>query len=496
MASNHVFLCTILIQFFLVFAAKSMLPSNPKIVVVGGGVSGIAAATKLVEKGFNDVILLEAEDRLGGRVYTVPFGDSHVDLGAHWVHGEVGNPVFEIASRLDLLKNSQDFTSIEFVADDGYQFPADVGMELYESGYSILTKTEELLKSRGSVEAYLVPRFEELAREKIKDPATLKAFTDWLVKFECTIEGCDRLSEPSINGLTHYKTCDGDATLCWKQGGYNNIVNILLGQHPSAPKENPLNGKVFLNSEVTEIDWSGLTGFVRIKDGRTVVADHIIVTVSLGVLKEKHGAIFKPKLPQEKIKAIQGLGIGTVDKIYLKFERRWWPKDCSGFSLLRKNQSAPLETGEHSWERDLIGFYAESTSPNVLGGWVVGDAAREMETSTDAQVMAGCMRTLRKFLGSRYEIPDPQTIIRSKWYTNSHFRGSYSYRSVSTDVLNTSAAALAEPVKNFYGKEMLFFAGEATHDYFYSTVHGALESGWREGERLATKYRKVAKCSL
>ncbi|CAA9995484.1 unnamed protein product, partial [Nesidiocoris tenuis] len=71
-------------------------------------------------------------------------------------------------------------------------------------------------------------RFEELAREKIKDPATLKAFTDWLVKFECTIEGCDRLSEPSINGLTHYKTCDGDATLCWKQGGYNNIVNILL----------------------------------------------------------------------------------------------------------------------------------------------------------------------------------------------------------------------------------------------------------------------------
>uniref|UniRef100_A0A146L738 Peroxisomal N(1)-acetyl-spermine/spermidine oxidase n=1 Tax=Lygus hesperus TaxID=30085 RepID=A0A146L738_LYGHE len=483
----------------LLFSVTSMLPSNPRIVIVGGGVSGIAAAVSLVDKGFDNVTVLEAEDRVGGRVNTVPFGHSHVDLGAHWVHGEEGNAVYEIGNQLGLLTPSGDFGNIEFFADDGSEVSSFVGMSLYEASCAILDNKEEMKKASGSVENYLTPRILAVARKKIPDNRLLDAYLDWLIKFECTIEGCDYLSDPSAPGLTHYKQCPGDPITCWIRGGYKNIIDILLNEHPAAlGKVNPLEGKILLNTEVKEIDWGGLTAFVKTKDGRTFQADHVIVTVSLGVLKDRHSTLFNPRLPDKKIQAIRGLGIGTVNKIYLKFEKAWWPEGCCGFSLLRKNKSAPLEVGEYPWERDIIGFYIESTAPMVVGAWLVGDAARDMETYKDEQVLAACYRTLIKFAGTKYDIPPPEAVIRSKWFSNPHFRGSYSYRSISSEVLNTSAAHLAEPVKNFYKKEMLFFAGEATHSYFYSTVHGALETGWREAERIATMYtnRKLGKCSL
>lgn len=80
--------------------------------------------------------------------------------------------------------------------------------------------------------------------------------------------------------------------------------------------------------------------------------------------------------------------------------------------------------------------------------------------------------------------------FRSQWYTNPHFRGSYSYRSIATDLLKTSASDLAKPLTNNLGVPAVQFAGEATHDHYYSTVHGAVESGWREAKRLADLYSK------
>lgn len=80
---------------------------------------------------------------------------------------------------------------------------------------------------------------------------------------------------------------------------------------------------------------------------------------------------------------------------------------------------------------------------------------------------------------------------RSQWFTNTHFRGSYSFQSTKTDLLKTSAADLAAPIRNALGVPILHFAGEATHDHYYSTVHGAVESGWREAKRITDLYKYV-----
>lgn len=57
---------------------------DKKIVLIGAGAAGIAAATKLVSNGFTNVSILEAENRIGGRINTVPFGANIVDMGAQW----------------------------------------------------------------------------------------------------------------------------------------------------------------------------------------------------------------------------------------------------------------------------------------------------------------------------------------------------------------------------------------------------------------------------
>lgn len=153
---------------------------------------------------------------------------------------------------------------------------------------------------------------------------------------------------------------------------------------------------------------------VECTDGSKYTASHAIVTVSLGVLKETHHTIFTPKLPLYKQNAIEGLSIGTVAKILLKFSSRWWPADCKGFSFIwRKEDRADLIKENHgAWLEGVFGFYVIDNNPSVLLGWVVGKHVQEYELLSDEIVVEGCMLLLRKFLGNLYKIPQPESILR------------------------------------------------------------------------------------
>lgn len=77
--------------------------SGVPVIIIGSGPAGIATASRLLEKNFTDFLIVEAEQRIGGRIRTVHFGDSLLDLGAQWCHGQEGNVVYEMAKDLDLL---------------------------------------------------------------------------------------------------------------------------------------------------------------------------------------------------------------------------------------------------------------------------------------------------------------------------------------------------------------------------------------------------------
>lgn len=166
---------------------------------------------------------------------------------------------------------------------------------------------------------------------------------------------------------------------------------------------------------MTKIDWKHTKEpavTIQCSDGTIIDADHVIVTVSLGVLKEKHLQLFNPSLPPKKISAIEGLVLGTVDKIYLEFEKPFWDKDWEGFSLLWKETDLlKIRQSEHNWLEHVFGFYVVDYQPNILCGWISGPNARRMELASDDDVRNGVTMLLRMFLRN-FNVPDPIAMRR------------------------------------------------------------------------------------
>lgn len=128
-------------------------------------------------------------------------------------------------------------------------------------------------------------------------------------------------------------------------------------------------------------------------------------------------------------------------------------------------------------------FYTVDFLPNVLLGRLAGDKIAQMEALDDSEIVKSCEFILNKFLPkmTKSKIINART---SKWKTNQNFAGTYSYHSTK----ETSPKTLAEPLCDAEGRLKVLFAGEATHEYFFSTVHGAIESGYREAERINKLY--------
>lgn len=136
----------------------------------------------------------------------------------------------------------------------------------------------------------------------------------------------------------------------------------------------------------------------------------------------------------------------------------------------------------------IFGFYAVDYQPNVLCGWIYGPKVYCMELLDDETIISGCMFIFEKFLTKLMKFTRPIAVQTTNWATNKHFMGSYSFHSITTDLLKTSSEDLAHPIYNPLGKPCILFAGEATHPDFFSTVHGAIESGYREARRILSIY--------
>ncbi|CRL05312.1 CLUMA_CG018144, isoform A [Clunio marinus] len=468
---------------------------NVRIIVVGAGISGISAASRLLENGFKNVIILEAEKRIGGRVNTSPFANNVVDLGAQWCHGEKNNVVYELVKDHQVLDYSNiSFPSVNFLDSNGQLIDSDLCGRLIALCMSILeNSSDDLADYTGSLGSYTVKKYkEELTTSEFSDidNETSLQVLDYFQKYENSIEASDSWFETSGNGYLHYWECEGHPLLNWKDKGYKTVIDYITKKKPDPRYSIEVEKKILLNKEVSHIEWRDPQVKIKCSDGSFYDADHVIVTTSLGVLKENYKTLFNPQLPKKKIDAIKGLSFGTVDKIFLEFEKPFWNDEWKGFSLLWKaKDSEEIRNTSDAWMEDVFGFYVVDFQPNILCGWISGKSARKMETLDDETVLRSCMKLFTMFLGSRLPWTTPINILRSNWYTNKHFRGSYSFRSMTTNILETSACALARPLQDPYGKPVLLFAGEATSEHYYSTVHGAVEAGWREAARLTEFYQ-------
>ncbi|XP_055916918.1 spermine oxidase-like [Eupeodes corollae] len=473
--------------------------NNANILVIGSGPSGIAAATKLLELGFEKVSLLEAENRIGGRIHTIAFADNVVDLGAQWCHGEKDNVVYELASKGNFLAHSnEDFSKFECIRSNKEELPKTLCIRLKTIIDNILKAGEkDLLTYNDSVGAYITSSFEEALKNPENadiDNTIAKEFLEHFKRYENSVDGCESVYELAPKGFLEYWETEGDQALTWKETGYHQILRLLM-KSTEINALGVLDQRVKLGKPVKKITWSATDNEearvqVKCEDDEILEADHVIVTVSLGVLKEKHSTLFEPKLPAEKTSAIETLGFGTVDKIFMEFTTQFWPSDWLGFSILwREEELKEIRGTERAWMEDVYGFYTVAHQPRILSAWVVSSNARHMETLSQQEILEGSMYLLRKFL--RWEIPLPVNFKTTSWYTNENFRGSYSFQSMKAEEINAKPSHLASPLVDSTTsmKPLVLFAGEATSEHRFSTVHGAIETGWREAKRLADFYK-------
>lgn len=295
-----------------------------------------------------------------------------------------------------------------------------------------------------------------------------------------------------------YKPCPGKVGQTWKGKGFKQIFDIMTKNIPNAKGIASLAETVIhLNKVVSKIDYNGDKSVVRCKDGSEYTSDFVLFTPSLGVLKHDHKDLFQPELPEEKIKTIEDLGIDAVMKIILHYENAWWPNDLGGMGynfiftqddkkeIVNLFHEDPVEAGK-SWVTSIFSVFPSNYNPHVLFVWVVGPAIPSIEQMSDDRLKVGIDYVFNKFISKKVDkITSPDKLIKSKWYSNPHFRGSYSYETLRSHREGESVhMILSKPLKNDEGKEILFFAGEATHMTHYANVHGAVETGYREADKI------------
>lgn len=162
---------------------------------------------------------------------------------------------------------------------------------------------------------------------------------------------------------------------------------------------------------VVEAPIGGKASSVKVDcvNGDTYYADHVICTVPLGVLKDHHEEMFSPGLPQYKLESIEGLLFGTVDKIFLEYERPFLNADISEVMLLwNEGQPDEEEPMADNWFKKIYSF--SKLSETLLLGWVSGKEAEYMETLTHDVVADVCTTVLRKFLKDPF-VPKPKRCV-------------------------------------------------------------------------------------
>ncbi|XP_039750800.1 probable polyamine oxidase 5 isoform X1 [Pararge aegeria] len=449
-------------------------------IVIGLGSAGTTAASTLAKAG-KRVLALEAQDRIGGRVMTVPFGDGVVELGAEWIHGTEHSRVYETAVKNNISVFPQD-TSFAVYKSDGSLGNKELIKELLDFCLETVGHPPDKPEQLGKfLNKKLMNYIKEKHPEILSDQDFINEFRDLMNFIINSYQASNDWND--VTAQSDYEALEGNQEISWHRYGYKTFLDLLLNTYNNGPGWPSL--EIKLNKEVTLIKWpKNSTGNVEVlcKDGSVYIANNVIVTVSLGVLKERALTLFSPTIPDRKLTVIDKLSIGVVGKTIFSFQRAWWP-DVVGFILFWSPEDREVYKND-PWVLQLKDVATPMGSGNTLTFWANGDTAKLIETLPEDVVKSKMMEVLKKFLGKNVTVPEPTGMIRSKWYSNPFTRGSYTYDNLLKHDYPYARAILGEPLLDATGSPKVLFAGEATDLTHFSTVHGASESGYREALRL------------
>ncbi|KAA8482584.1 monoamine oxidase [Arcticibacter tournemirensis] len=408
------------------------------VLIVGAGISGLAAARKLT-RDFKKVLILEAADRAGGRIADLrePGFPQPVMLGAEFIHGK-------LPLTMALLKEA----GIHYYPVDGKSVRMFKGKEQRgdEDDWSLVMEKLKSLKEDISLSEFL-SRY--IGGEKYE------GLRESVLDFAKGFDAADPDYASSLSLSKEWQQEEGEQYRI--EGGYGRLIDFMESECLLYGAE------ICYRETVKKVNWR--TGFAEVitSSGNCYSAEKIIITVPVGVLKmevTEPGAIeFNPPLP-ERIALIRSIGFGSVIKAVLYFEGAFWEaKTGTDTGFIFSDEAFP------TW------WTQYPLSHPVLTGWLGGPDAESYRNATEDELLEMALHSLsRIFDMERAELKKSLLAFKiSNWAANPFANGAYTYPTVSVP---QPSEVLAAPVA-----DTIYFAGEAAYQGIYGgTVEAALAS--------------------
>ena len=431
-------------------AVPTPLPGDTgRVIVVGAGITGLTVANALTTAGV-DCVVVEARDRIGGRLHTVEV-DGHVaDLGGAWIHHPDGN----------VLTDWTEFASVPWIVDPtGTRFTgADLGEgrrltaeELADVGYAVFEPvTQRVLADEAAGRSDRSAA--AVVDEYLADAGPTGVERDRLRQLMAAMVEQDGAGPFDVISAHWALTEDmfvGDVVDNVPVGGFRSVLSPLAA-----------GSGVRLGQPVRRIEQDG-DGVTVSGDGWQESGSHVVVTVPLGVLKS--GAIeFVPPLPPERQAVIDRTGFGNLEKVVLAFAEPFWRDKDPG---LQHSIVYPADRGEAAtWTWDF------GLSPTLM--FLVAHSAAE---SMWRDPQAWALEQLEALYGEPLPAA-PTACATTGWLHDEYAYGAYAH--IRTGEHAADFAVLGEPV------DRVCFAGEHTGIERAGYADGAMTSGLREAKRL------------
>jgi monoamine oxidase len=424
---------------FLTYPKISFSQSNPDVVVIGAGASGLAATAKLIKEG-KSVICIEAMNRIGGRCYTdnsifgVPY-----DMGAHWLHDYSINQLAEYGKNF-----KEEFN----VYKDRGKTKVYVGKKKND-GKQLWKLYEKIKKIKKRVSSMDVPLIDYIP-EEIQNHS-------WYDTVQKQISTADFNNYTPYDGQNNY-------TIWGKGDGFveEGYGTLLAHYRKGVP--------VKLNTIANEIKWDG-KGVKVVTNKGTISANTCIITVSTGVLSS--GKIkFTPKLSGQKYAAFEKIYMNNYLRVALQLDKKFYKK----FGFKKDTYLVTKVDNHKSISPKTFNGVLKVCGTNLSWFHAKGQFAKDLDKAGNKVVLDLILSRMKSTFGSNFE---EKYLIKSHvtdWISNPYTLGTWSGAT-------PGKASYRNWLKTSVG-DKIFFAGEATSDS-YGTVHGADRRGERVGSDVA-----------
>ncbi|KAK2589682.1 hypothetical protein QQS21_012637 [Conoideocrella luteorostrata] len=445
------------------------------VAILGGGMAGVTAAQALSNNSMTDFIIIEYNDRVGGRATQTNFGKKKdgspyvVEVGANWIQG-LGNPggpqnpVWLLSQKYGLKNKYSNYSSILTYNETGYtdysamieEYGAAWDKASAKAGRMLADNIQDETARAGLSLAGWNPKHSDMRRQAVE-------WWSWDWESAQTPEDSSLIFGAAGDNVTFNQFSDAN-NLVVDPRGYRYII-----EEESKTFLKPNDPRLLLKTQITNVTYSDDGVTIYNSDGSCISAAYAICTFSLGVLQNK-AVSFKPQLPEWKRAAISKFNMGTYTKLFMQFNETFWPTDTEYFLY-----ASPTKRGYYPVWQSLskTGFLPDS---NIIFATVIQDESYRVEQQTDEQTKKEMMGVLREMFPN-VTIPEPTGFMYPRWTKKPWAYGSYSCWPIGTTL------EMHQNLRANAGR--LWFAGEATSAEYYGFLHGAWFEGMEAGSHIA-----------